>query len=322
MGPGLAASLRPGNGWVVVKCNDPPQIGAMRDNLIASFSLDQAPVRGRIVRLGAGALDPILRRHDYPRPVAMLLGEALALAALIGSLLKADGRLIVQAQGEGPVSLLVAEHGAGGALRGYARLREGAAEALANANRLAPADLLGAGNLLITLDLGDGKPMYQGVAPLDGTTLADCAESYFRTSEQTETRIRLAVGELIAGEAQWRCGGVLMQRIAPDDARGDVEEDWSRATILFGTVEDQELVDPDLPADRLLYRLFHEEGVRMGEPSALADACTCNAERLTKVMRQFPQDELRDLVEPDGLLHARCQFCSREYKLTPEAVGL
>src|SRR5262245_61009969 len=200
---------------------------AMRDDLIASFSLDNAPVRGRIVRLGAGALDPILRRHDYPRPVAMLLGEAIALAALVGSLLKADGRLIVQAQGEGLVPLLVAEHASGGALRGYARLAEGAAEKLANAHRMAPAELLGAGQMLITLDQGEGKPMYQGVAPLDGATLAACAESYFRTSEQTETRIRLAVGEVMTRGAPdaWRAGGVLMQRIAPDDARGDVEED-------------------------------------------------------------------------------------------------
>ncbi|MDX2274969.1 MAG: Hsp33 family molecular chaperone HslO [Hyphomonadaceae bacterium] len=296
----------------------------MSDDLIASFSLDRAPVRGRIARLGAGALDPILRRHDYPWPVAMLLGEAIALAALIGSLLKAEGRLIVQAQGEGPVPLLVAEHSPGGALRGYARLADGAAETLARATRIAPADLLGAGQMLITLDQGEGKPMYQGVAPLDGATLAACAESYFRTSEQTETRVRLAVGEVIAGDAPplWRAGGVLLQRIASDEARGDVEEDWRRATILFETVEDQELVDPDLPADRLLYRLFHEENARMAEPSVLADRCTCNAERLTAVMRQFPQSEVRELVEPDGLLHARCQFCAREYKIEPSAVGV
>lgn len=296
----------------------------MSDDLLASFSLDRAPVRGRIARLGAGALDPILRRHDYPRPVAMLLGEAVALAALVGALLKAEGRLTVQAQGEGRVQLLVAEHSPGGALRGYARLADGAADSLTHAHRLAPADLLGTGQMLITLDQGEGKPLYQGVAPLDGETLAACAESYFRVSEQTETRVRLAVGEVIAGAAAplWRAGGVLMQRIAADDARGDPEEDWRRATILFETVSDEELIDPDLPADRLLYRLFHEEGARMAEPSPLADQCSCSAERLTAVLRQFPKHEVLDLVEPDGALHARCQFCAREYQLTPEAVGL
>jgi molecular chaperone Hsp33 len=292
------------------------------DDIIAPFSLDDAPVRGRIARVAAGALDPILHRHDYPRPVALLLGEALTLAALVGSLLKAEGRLVVQAQGHGLVPLLVAEHGKGG-LRGYARLAEGANTKLARANRLPPSELLGAGNLVLTLDLGADTPAFQGMVPLEGATLAECAESYFRVSEQTDTAIRLAVGEIVRGDApsQWRAGGVLMQRLASDQARGDTEEDWRRASILFGTVTDEELIDPALPADRLLYRLFHEEGVRMGEPSALEDRCTCSEERLTNVMRQFPANELHDLIEPDGKLHARCQFCAREYLIDPARVG-
>lgn len=295
----------------------------MLDDLIAPFSLDNAPVRGRIARLGAGALDPILHRHDYPRPVAMLLGEALTLAALVGSLLKADGRMVVQAQGEGPVTLLVAEHGAGG-LRGYARLAEGATDALKNANRLPPAELLGAGSLVMTLDLGPGQEPYQGIVALQGETLAECAEAFFRVSEQTDTGIRLAVGEMMSATAphSWRAGGVLMQRVAGDDARGDTVEDWVRPSILFATVTDEELVDPELPADRLLYRLFHEEGARMGEASALADRCSCNEERLASVMHSFPRTELAELVEPDGMLHAKCQFCGRSYVIAPERAGL
>jgi molecular chaperone Hsp33 len=294
----------------------------MLDDLVAPFSLDAGPVRGRIARVGAVALDPILRRHDYPRPVAMLLGEALTLAALVGSLLKADGRLIVQAQGQGVVPLLVAECGAGGSLRGYARLAEGAAETLRNENRLPPDALLGAGNLVMTLDLGGDHAPYQGVVALNGDTLAACAERYFLSSEQTETRIALAVGEVLgAGDPSWRGGGLLMQRVAADAARGDPAEDWNRASHLFATVRDEELVDPDLPADRLLYRLFHEEGARMGDITRLADQCTCDEERLTNVMKSFPAQELRDLVEPDGLLHAKCQFCAREYMLEPACVG-
>lgn len=291
----------------------------MIDNIIAGFSLDNAPVRGRVARLGAGAIDPILRRHDYPRPVAMLLGEALTLAALIGSLLKVDGRLVFQAQGEGPVSLLVAEHANGG-LRGYARL----SAPVTDDRRATPAALLGAGSIVMTLDQGEGKNTYQGVVPLDGDTLSACAENYFRVSEQTETCIRLAVGEVFEREAPalWRGGGMLLQKIAGDAARGDTEEDWSRASILFNTLSDQELLDPALASDRLLFRLFHEEGVRMNEPTSLADRCTCNETRLTSVMRQFPEAELRDLVEPDGLLHARCQFCSRTYKISPASVGV
>lgn len=295
----------------------------MLDDLIAPFGLDNAPVRGRIARLGAGALDPILRRHDYPRPVAMLLGEALTLVALVGSLLKADGRMVVQAQGEGPVPLLVAEHGSGG-LRGYARIAEGAADQLRNANRLPPSALLGAGSLVLTLDLGAGQEPYQGIVPLEGDTLAACAETFFRVSEQTDTGIRLAVGEVMSANAPptFRAGGVLMQRVASDDKRGDTAEDWVRSSMLFATVKDEELVDPELPADRLLYRLFHEEGVRMGEALTLEDRCSCDEERLAGVMRNFPQEELRELVEPDGMLHARCQFCSRNYVIAPEGVGL
>ncbi len=293
-----------------------------RDDVIAQFSLDNAPVRGRIARLGPAALDPILRRHDYPRPVAMLLGETLVLAALVGSLLKAEGRLVVQAQGKGRVPLLVAEHSSGG-LRGYARLADGAAGELANENRLPPRDLLGAGSLVMTLDQGAEKQSYQGVVPLEGETLAACAENYFRVSEQTDTAVRLAVGEVMTAEAPplWRAGGVLMQRVAADTARGDTAEDWSRASILFNTVSDEELVDPALPADRLLYRLFHEEQVRMSESAALGDRCTCDEVRLTAVMRQFPAEELRELVEPDGYLHARCQFCARSYRIEPASVG-
>jgi molecular chaperone Hsp33 len=294
----------------------------MMDDFVAPFSLDAAPVRGRVTRLGASALNTILRRHVYPRPVAMLLGEALCLAALIGSLLKADGRLIVQTQSVGPVGLLVAEYDAGN-LRGYARVADGAADSLLSSGRMPLADLLGAGNLAITLDQGDGRPTYQGVTALEGETLAHCAQSFFRASEQTDTAICLAVGEALGGDApaQWRGGGILMQRVAGDQARGDTSEDWLRASHLFATVRDEELIDPDLAADRLLYRLFHQEGVRMGEPAALRDQCSCNEQRLAAVMHSFPATEIESLVEPDGTLHARCQFCARDYKIKAVGVG-
>lgn len=293
------------------------------DDFVAAFGLDNAPVRGRVVRLGALALDPILRRHDYPRAVAMLLGEALSLAALLHALLKSEGRLIVQAQGEGPVSLLVAECGEQGALRGYARLREGAAELLRAAHRMAPRDLLGEGALAITLDQGENRAPHQGMVDLNGASLGECAEAYFRVSEQVDTRIRLAIGEVVdaQGGASWRGGGFLLQRIAADEARGDPEEDWSRVGYLFATLTDEEMVDPDLPADRLLYRLFHEEGARMGEPSGLRDQCSCDEGRLVAVMRQFKAEDVSDLIEPDGFLHAKCQFCARDYKIDPKALG-
>jgi molecular chaperone Hsp33 len=293
----------------------------MRDDFVAPFSLDAAPVRGRIVRLGAGALDPILRRHDYPPAVATMLGEAIALAALVGSLLKRPGRFLVQAQGDGPVPLLVAEHRVEGALRGYARLAENAHESL-QGRRMSPHELFGNGQLALTLDQGAETPAQQGVVPLQGDTLAHCAEAYFQASEQIETQVHLTVGEVFAGDAppSWRAGGLLMQRIGRDDARGDDSEDWSRAGILFATAKDAELIDPGLGADSLLYRLFHEEGVRMGEPAPLSDECGCDAARLSAVLRTLSGDELAELTEPDGFLHARCQFCARTHMIAPEQV--
>jgi molecular chaperone Hsp33 len=290
------------------------------DDIVASFTIDGAPARGRYVRLGDGTIDAILHRHDYPRPVALLLGEALTLAPLIGSLFKVEGRLVIQAEGNGPVNLLVAEYQSGGGLRGYARIAEGAAEALKNEGAMAPQALLGAGALALSLDQGPDMRPVQGVVPLTGATLAACAEDYFSRSEQTPTHIKLAVAEHYSRgtRAGYRSGGALLQRVAGDDARGDTEEAWSRATIFFETLTVDELVDPQLPAGRILYRLFHEDGVRMAEPAPLTERCTCDRERLTALVRTFNEDDVKAMVEPDGLIHAHCQFCSRLYLIAPQ----
>lgn len=290
------------------------------DDMVAAFQIEGAPALGRYARLADRVIDPILRRHDYPRPVALLLGEALTLAALVGSLLKVRGRLIVQAEGKGDVPLLVAEYRSGEkSLRGYARIEKAAREKLAAMNTAPPADLLGAGALVMTLE-GEGGARYQGVVPLGGATLAQCAESYFAQSEQAPTRIRLAVGETYArGErAAWRAGGALLQKIAGDSARGMTDDAWARAEILFATLTDQEVLDPALPASRVLYRLFHEDGVRMADPEPLIEKCHCDRDRLTALLSQFDDEEMADLVEPDGLIHAHCEFCSRLYLIAPE----
>lgn len=287
---------------------------------VAAFQLETAPARGRIARLGAGTIDAILRRHAYPRPVALLLGEALALAALVGSLAKFEGRITIQAEGDGPVRLLVAEYRTDGGLRGYARLSDDAAAALTVQHAVAPAALIGAGALVLTIDQGPDTDQLQGVVPLEGDTLAACAEAYFERSEQTPTRIRLAVVEDVSpgAGAVWRAGGALVQRIAGDDARGETEEGWRTAAILFDTVTDAELADPDLPPDRLLYRLFHEVGVRLADAAPLADFCPCDRDRLAAVLRGYTRDELTGFTEDDGLIHARCQFCARVYLLDPD----
>lgn len=290
------------------------------DESVAAFGLDAAPVRGRYARLGAATVDAILARHAYPWPVALLLGEALTLAALVSALLKTQGRFSVQAQGSGPVSLLVAECGADGDLRGYARLQP---DAPLPAQRMTPRALLGDdGALAMTLDRGDLGPPHQGIVALDGDTLAEAAESYFTNSEQTPTRVKLAVARAFDGAAApvWRAGGALIQRIAGDAARGDTQEDWRRAEILFATLRDDELVDPALGADGALYRLFHEEGVRMAAPAPLIDRCSCTEERLFAVLRTLSREDLHGLVEDDGAVHARCQFCARDYVASPERI--
>ena len=288
------------------------------DDTVAAFTIDGAPARGRYAKLGAGTIDPILCRHDYPRPVALLLGEALSLAAVVGSLLKFDGKLTVQAEGDGPAPLLVTEYRSDGGLRGYARVTD---HDLGDA-RLSPAALIGVGALTLTLDQGDDTSQMQGVVPLEGETLAQCAELYFERSEQTPTRIRLAVGQEVLGDKTlWRAGGALIQRVAGDDARGFTEDDWLRARLLFDTLTDAELLDPALAIDRTLFRLFHEDGVRMSDPRALEDRCTCDKERLAALLQRFTADELADLIEPDGKLHARCQFCARLYLIDPVELG-
>src|ERR1700756_1610115 len=206
------------------------------DDMVGAFQIEGEPVRGRIARLGP-AIDKILRAHAYPEPVANLLGEACALAALVGSNLKFDGRLIIQAQGSGPVRYVVADYDTSGGLRGYCRFDEAAVAAVSEGFlRPGARSLLGEGVFIMTIDQGEDMDRYQGVTAIEGETLALCAEQYFAQSEQTPTRVLLAVGQADGPHGPvWRAGGVLIQNIAEDVARGSTEEAWSRTQILFET---------------------------------------------------------------------------------------
>ncbi|MEL6955644.1 MAG: Hsp33 family molecular chaperone HslO [Pseudomonadota bacterium] len=297
------------------------------EDMVAAFQTEGEPVRGRIARLGAASLDPILKRHDYDAELARLLGEALMLAALVGSAMKFEGRVLVQAEGNGPVSLLAAEYSVNGDLRGYIRRDAEKWGKLMRVNKGARPhmpQLFGPNGVLGLIIIHDDPSMqpYQGVVPLQKGTLAECAEDYFRQSEQVDSRISLAVGELTTpGEgSQWRGGGLLIQKVAADTARGDTEAAWETAEALFSTVTDAELISPEIGPDRLLYRLFHETGVRMAAPQALTDACSCNEERLRGTLAGLSDAGLRDLVEPDGTLSINCQFCNRHYAIPIEDV--
>ena len=291
------------------------------DDLAAAFQIDGGPGRGRLVRMGP-AIDKILSAHDYPEPVAALLGEACALAALVGSSLKFQGRLIGQAQGNGPVRYVVADYDTAGTLRGYCRFdADEVAEACKGFARPGARSLLGEGVFIMTLDQGEHMARHQGVTPIEGETLALCAETYFAQSEQVPTRVNLAVGRLTteAGE-QWRAGGAMIQHIAGDDARGSTDEDWDRARALFATLADDELVDPTISAETLLYRLFHEDGVRLEVPLPLEAVCRCSPERVTGMLRSFPEEQRAEMAEVDGKIRVTCEYCSTEYEITPESV--
>ena len=292
------------------------------DDIVAPFQIEGESVRGRLVRMGA-AVHEIISGHDYPEPVANLLGEACALAALVGSSLKFDGRLIVQAQGDGPVRYVVADYDTSGSLRGYCRFdEEKVAELATGFVRPGAKSLLGQGVFIMTVDQGPDMDRYQGVTAIEGETLALCAEQYFAQSEQTPTRVRLTVGRADLGEGmRWRAGGMLIQNIAEDDARGSTAEAWVRSQAFFETIGEDELLDPTISAETLLFRLFHEDGVRVFEPKQLQAFCRCSQERIETVLKSFGQEERAEMVEDDGQIRVTCEYCSRVYAIDPAAIA-
>ncbi len=291
------------------------------DDLVAPFQIEGETVRGRLVRMGA-SVHQILAAHAYPEPVANLLGEACALAALVGSNLKFEGRLIVQAQGDGPVRYVVVDYDTDGALRGYCRYDEEAvAKAASGFLRPGAKTLLGEGVFIMTVDQGADMERYQGITTIEGETLALCAEQYFAQSEQTPTRVRLAVGQADLGQGlQWRAGGMLIQNIAEDENRGPTAEAWVRTQAFFETIGEDELIDPTLSAETLLFRLFHEDGVRVFAAKPLRAACRCSQDRIESVLTSFSASERADMVEDDGTIKVTCEYCSSTYLVDPVAL--
>lgn len=295
---------------------------APADDLAAAFQIEGWPVRGRIVRLGE-TIDAILSAHAYPEPVAALLGEACALAALVGSSLKFEGRLIVQAQGDGPVRYVVADYDTDGHMRGYCRFDEDEVAAASQGfARPGARSLLGQGVFVMTLDRGPDFERTQGITPIEGESLSLAAEHYFQQSEQIPTRVRLAVGSVVTETGTtWRAGGALIQLIAGDDARGSTEEVWDRSRALFQTLADDELLDPTITPETLLFRLFHEDGVRLEDARALVAQCRCSRERIASVLTSFDGVERAEMVEADGLIRVTCEYCATVYELAPEEIA-
>lgn len=312
------------------------------DDRVVPFQVEGLDVRGRAVQMGP-LLNQILDRHEYPAPVARLLAEAIVLTALIGTSLKFEGRFTVQTKSDGPVDLLVADFTSPHNMRAYARFDEKALAAAIEAKTTSPTELLGGGYLAFTIDQGHGMQPYQGIVPLDGSTLEEIAGVYFRQSEQIPTKVRLGVAELYDrapdGKARhaWRAGGVLAQFLpqAPErmrqpdihggdgDERGpqEVEDDaWAEASMLVETVDTDELTDPQVGTERLLYRLFHERGVRIYEPQAVLDRCSCSREKLKGVLSGFTAEEIEETQE-NGEIAVTCEFCSTTYRFATTELG-
>ncbi len=311
---------------------DRPESG---DDVALPFTLDTLDCRGRVVRLGP-AVDAILKRHNYPEPVARLLGEAVVLAALIGSSLKFEGKFIMQTQTDGPVNLLVVDLDAPDGLRGYARFDAEAVARAIETGQTQPGELLGKGHLAMTVDQGTHMDRYQGIVALEGDSLEEVAHTYFQQSEQIPTMVRLAVAQLQKrGEPVpvWRAGGMLIQYLPkagvqtmpdlpgdgdydnPDTQDPDfVEADsWTTARSHLATIGDDELADPDLSPERLLFRLYHETGVRVLPPVALEERCTCSADRIDAMLRDNFSAADRQEMAVDGDIQVTCEFCSTTY---------
>ncbi|MFA7440474.1 MAG: Hsp33 family molecular chaperone HslO [Sphingomonadaceae bacterium] len=284
------------------------------------FTLPARNVRGRAVRLDA-SVDAILAAHAYPEPIAKLLAEALVLTAMLGALLRDEGgQLTLQARGEGgPCSLLVADYREG-ELRGYAALDLDRRFPAADSETL--AGFFGKGYLAITLDQTASAERYQGIVELGDTTLEAAAGNYFAQSEQLPTIIRLAA--VRKADGHWTAGGLLVQQLSRKElgaARLHVEAseqhaaDQQHVAALVGTLSDTELTDVELPLENLLWRLFHEEEVHAFPPELLSRGCRCSVEHITRVLKQFSEEERVEMRNGDGLVAVDCEFCARQFLL-------
>ena len=304
-----------------------PEPPFSRDNEVRPFQIEGMHVRGRAVRMGT-VVEQVLSAHDYPDPVAHILGEMLTLVSLLGSMAKYEGIITLQTKSDGPVPMMVADYMADGdglgKVRGYADIDE---QKLSSYGKNPSFHgLIGSkkGYLALTIDQGQEMERYQGIVDLNGETLADVARNYFMNSEQTPTEINLQC-ERDKVTGFWRTGGIMVQHLSRGEEGQkrlldrETEEQWNRASILMNSVKREELTDPQLDLDALLFRLFHEDGVRVFDAKRVEHGCRCSRAKLEQVLVTLPEDDI-DHATVDGKISVNCQFCNTTYDFLPDDV--
>ncbi|MBK5947092.1 molecular chaperone Hsp33 [Rhodobacter veldkampii DSM 11550] len=313
------------------------------DDTVLPFQLDLSDIRGRVARLD-GVLEHVLAQHDYPPQIEALVAEAALLTALIGQTIKLRWKLSLQIRGNGPIRIIAtdyygpAEEGAPARIRGWASF---------DAARLEPSagafEQIGTGYFAILIDQGQGMVPYQGITPLAGGSLADCAQTYFAQSEQLPTRFALSYGRSrLPGQGErWRAGGVMLQHMpkaspfvstgeasgegglleGADILQGAESENWNRVNLLLDTVEEMELIGPTVHPTDLLVRLFHEEGPRVFDAQRVEFGCTCSADRVRESLSIYSAKDIRTMTTPEGTVTADCQFCGAHYIFDPKSLG-
>ncbi len=292
------------------------------DDRLLPFAVEALDLRGRLVRLGP-AVDEILSHYDYPPPVARVLGEGVALTALLGSMLESHGRFQLQTRTDGPVDMLIVDYDPPGRLRGFVRYAAERVEAASST-----ATLLGKGHMALTIERSEDGSRYQGVVTLEGDGLARAANDYFRQSEQIPSYVRLAVAEVVTSTGRsWRAGGLIAQYLpagglSPAERESEELPDvWVEGLALAASIQDHELVDPGLSPERLLYRLFHERGVKVFEERELVAKCRCSQARVEAMLRSFPVEERAHMVGDDGRIGVTCEFCGTYRSFNPAELG-
>lgn len=290
-------------------------------DFIQPFQIEDLGLMGRIVRLD-GALASAFARQNYPVEVASLLAEAMALTASLSGIIKFDGIFTLQTQSDGPVNLLMSDITSDGDMRGYARFDAEAVELASVRSGSMVPKFLGAGHLALTIDQGQDTERYQGIVELTGSSISDCAQAYFRNSEQLETAI-IVVSEIEADEMP-RAAALMIQRMPGEDeesiARDDEDEAWHRAVALMSSIKAEELLSEELSVSQVLYRLYHEDGVRVYAQKPVQHTCRCSYEKVSSTLSSFPRDEIEDMSE-DGAVTVTCEFCKTDYRFAKEDVA-